>query len=385
MITLFCVLAAWAGASLVLGWLGYPLLLKLLTRRADRRGVEVASAQPASGVSVVIATREIPELVGQRVRNIRASELPGTPLEVVVAVDQASPHSLEDYREQCGALARIVRGDPPGGKACNLNAAVRDSAQGLLVFTDSAQSFRPDSIARLLAPFGDPSVGSVTGTLLFGAAAPTAPLLHRFWSYELKLREMESRLDSVVAVTGAIYALRKELWIALPDRLICDDLFVPMQVVRQGRRVVAAADSFAVDERRFSRGQEFRRKVRTLTGMIQFCALCPWALSPRANRIWGQFLCHKLLRLSTPYLLVLSAIGAAVCIRAPRGLWAALAAGALGFLVVVLAAPKASRLRRLGRQVVWAGYLLLAPLAATLNALRGNWDVWSPHRHPPAR
>lgn len=385
MITLFCVLAAWAGASLVLGWLGYPLLLKLLTRRADRRGVEVASAQPASGVSVVIATREIPELVGQRVRNIRASELPGTPLEVVVAVDQASPHSLEDYREQCGALARIVRGDPPGGKACNLNAAVRDSAQGLLVFTDSAQSFRPDSIARLLAPFADPSVGSVTGTLLFGAAAPTAPLLHRFWSYELKLREMESRLDSVVAVTGAIYALRKELWIALPDRLICDDLFVPMQVVRQGRRVVAAADSFAVDERRFSRGQEFRRKVRTLTGMIQFCALCPWALSPRANRIWGQFLCHKLLRLSTPYLLVLSAIGAAVCIRAPRGLWAALAAGALGFLVVVLAAPKASRLRRLGRQVVWAGYLLLAPLAATLNALRGNWDVWSPHRHPPAR
>jgi len=228
-------------------------------------------------------------------------------------------------------------------------------------------------------------VGSVTGTLLFGTAAPSAPLLHRFWTYELKLREMESRLDSVVAVTGAIYALRRELWTPLPDGLICDDLFVPMQVVREGRRVVAAADSFAVDERRFSRGQEFRRKVRTLTGMIQFCALCPWALSPRRNRIWVQFVCHKLLRLSTPYLLVVSLLGAAVCIPTPPWLWIGVAAVGLPLLLVIAVAPKASRVRQLGAHLVWAGYLLVAPLAATLNALRGNWDVWTPHRQPPAR
>ncbi len=384
MIALLCLLAALAGTSLLLGWLGYPLALRLLSTRAAARGVQAAAAEPASGVSVIIATREAPDVILERVRNLRESGLGGTPLEIVVGVDPAAPHSLQDYRDRCGSRARVVRGDPPGGKACNLNAAVRDSSQALLVFTDSAQSFRPDSIARLMVPFADSSVGSVTGTLLFGAAAPTSPLLHQFWSYELTLREMESRLDSVVAVTGAIYALRKEFWTPLPNGLICDDLFVPMHVVRQGRRVVAAADSFAVDERRFTHGQEFRRKVRTLTGMIQFCLLCPWALSPRRNRIWAQFVCHKLLRLTTPYLLLLSVIGAAICIPTPRWLWTAAAVFSLGFLLVILVAPKASRLRRLGRHLIWAGYLLVAPLAATLNAVRGNWDVWTPHRHPPA-
>ncbi|HTL05143.1 MAG TPA: glycosyltransferase, partial [Gemmatimonadales bacterium] len=380
--TLFCLLAAVAGGSLLLGWVGYPWVLRLLTT-GRRRLVPPAEPVPG-GVSVVIATREPPEQVRDRVRNVRESVLPGSPLEIVVAVDQSVLERLVEYRTCCEGLARVVPGDAPGGKACNLNAAVRESAHSLLVFTDSAQAFRPDAIARLVACFDDGTVGAATGTLDFGSAAPTSPLLHRFWSYELHLRERESLLDSVVAVTGAIYAMRRSLWMPLPAGLICDDLFVPMQVVRQGRRVVASTESIAVDERRFTRVQEFRRKVRTLTGMIQFCVLCPWALLPWRNRIWGQFVCHKLLRLSTPYLLVLTGLGLALCVPVPRWLWGTLAAVALTLALLVLLAPAASRPRRLGRQLVWAGYLLIAPLAATLNALRGNWDVWTPHRHPPA-
>ena len=45
--------------------------------------------------------------------------------------------------------------------------------------------------------------------------------------------------------------------------------------------------------------QEFRRKVRTLTGVLQLCAWLPRLLVPIRNPVWVQFVSHKLLRLLT--------------------------------------------------------------------------------------
>ena len=52
-----------------------------------------------------------------------------------------------------------------------------------------------------------------------------------------------------------------------------------------------------------SLAQDARTKgaVRTLTGVIQVCAWLPGVLNPLRNRIWLQFVFHKLLRLLTPY------------------------------------------------------------------------------------
>jgi len=49
--------------------------------------------------------------------------------------------------------------------------------------------------------------------------------------------------------------------------------------------------------------QEFRRKVRTLTGNYQLIQIAPWILS-RSNPLRIQFVCHKLLRLLVPFALV---------------------------------------------------------------------------------
>jgi hypothetical protein len=87
---------------------------------------------------------------------------------------------------------------------------------------------------------------------------------------------------------------------------------------------------------------------------LQFCALCPWALLPLRSPLWGQFVCHKLLRLATPYLVLLSAGSALACLRTLASFW------------------------------ILLGYLFAAPVVATLHALRGNWDVWSRGRAPRA-
>lgn len=372
---LSCWVAVAAGSGLAGGWLGYPVALRFLFRKRPIAPGSAGEAE-AGSLGVVIATRDAPDLIRARLLDVRSGAPGRAPLDIVVGVDRAGPHALAEYERTCGELGRFVAGDAPGGKACTLNAAVRASTSPLLVFTDSRQEFARDAIARLVLPFSDPQVGGVTGTLRLADEAPTSALLRVFWAYELVLRRLESAVRGVVAVTGAIHALRRELWVPLPPGFICDDLFIPMQAARRGYRVVASAESIALDRRSFTRGEEFRRKVRTLTGMIQFCLACPWALNPFQNPLWWQFVCHKLLRLATPYLLALGSAAALHCAGASLAgtlVGLLLAALLLGLLALV---PRTAALQRLYSQVLSAGYLLAAPVVATLHAVRGDWDVW---------
>jgi hypothetical protein len=162
----------------------------------------------------------------------------------------------------------------------------------------------------------------------------------------------------------------------LPPGLLLDDLYVPMRLILQGHRVGFAPAARAVDRRTFSARQEFRRKVRTLTGNLQLCAWLPGVLVPLRNPIWLQFVLHKLARLVTPYLALALALGLAVLGARALGeaLPAALAGTALAVALLLAAQPA---LRRRARHLItWGVALQAAVVVATFNGLRGRWDVW---------
>ena len=155
---------------------------------------------------------------------------------------------------------------------------------------------------------------------------PESPLpdaLGLYWRIEKAVRKLESQTGSVVGMTGAICALRSDLFAELPQGTLLDDVLIPMNVARAGYRVVfqplaIARDSIFADE-----GREFRRKVRTLTGNYQLLRLAQWLVTPR-NPLLFRFISHKLLRLVVPFLLVLmlvsSGFGHHLWLRAAFGL-----------------------------------------------------------------
>ncbi len=367
-------LALLAISVVVAGWIGYPMVAAWLARNASQECVPGPAADLS--VSVVVATRESPEIVARRVENLRRSSWPCERLEIVVAVDRSGSYAVEAYRVQLGDHTGVVAGDHPGGKAATLNAGVRIAAHSVVVFADSQQEFSPDAITRLAEYLGDPRFGAVTGALSLGTESGEGSVIDLFWKYELSLRRHEAAIHSIVAVTGAIYAIRRALWTPLPAHLICDDLFVPLHVVMQGSRVGFCESARATDPRKFSRSQEFRRKVRTLTGMIQMCVWVPTVLLPWKNPIWVQFVCHKLLRLATPYLLIVAVLGTlpAMFTLPTRAFFIAGGLVLLGALAVWVIRPAVAR--RLVGQLAWAAWLLTAPLVACGNAVRGRWDVW---------
>jgi len=140
---------------------------------------------------------------------------------------------------------------------------------------------------------------------------PSSNALGIYWKIEKTVRKLESASGSVVGVTGAIYAIRREHYIEIPRGTILDDVFVPMNVARNGKRVVFQPSAIARDRLFSEKGKEFSRKVRTLTGNYQLLRLAPWLLSP-ANPLLFRFVSHKLLRLLVPLLLILMLLASAM-------------------------------------------------------------------------
>jgi cellulose synthase/poly-beta-1,6-N-acetylglucosamine synthase-like glycosyltransferase len=189
------------------------------------------------------------------------------------------------------------------GKASALNCGIQAAKGEIVVFTDARQLIEPSAVRHLVANFADPAVGCVSGELILGEPqkGPSVNGVGVYWSMEKKIRQLESATGSVVGATGALYAIRRELTVPLPPGTILDDVYLPLHVVRQGRRVIfeprgRAYDTLATGE------QEFRRKVRTLLGNYQLLQLAPWLLTT-ANPVRFEFVCHKLLRLVVPFAL----------------------------------------------------------------------------------
>jgi hypothetical protein len=156
----------------------------------------------------------------------------------------------------------------------------------------------------LLENFADPTVGAVSGELMIETAPGVLAGVGLYWRFEKWLRKQESALHSTVGLTGAIAAVRRQLFRPPPPGTILDDVYWPLCVTMQNHRVVFDGRAKAFDRLPEKTRDEFRRKVRTLAGNYQLLMRLPQAVLPWRCPVWFQFISHKLLRLVVPWALL---------------------------------------------------------------------------------
>lgn len=273
-------------------YLGYPLLVQLMSRVRAR---EVREGSIAPTVSVVMCAHNEARRVGSKLENLLSLDYPAEKLQVVVVSDGSTDGTDEAVRQLDDDRVILERLDQQSGKACALNLGVQRARGEVILFCDTRQRIARDALAKMVPLFADPQVGAVSGELVIeGDTGPGA-----YWKYEKMIRAAEGKIDSLVGATGALYAIRRHLFQPLPDDCLLDDVYIPMQVVLQGYRVVFQPGARCYDEEASLAG-EFSRKARTLAGNFQLMAQLPEVLDPRRNRVFFQFLSHKVLRLTCP-------------------------------------------------------------------------------------
>jgi cellulose synthase/poly-beta-1,6-N-acetylglucosamine synthase-like glycosyltransferase len=276
----------------------YPLTLSVLARLRARPVRRVGAY--GGTVSIVVSAlneeatiiRRVRELCGQ----LAASGLDG---EVIVVSDGSTDRTAELVR-QLGGVVRLIELPENRGKAVALNEGCAAARGEIVAFADARQSWAPDALRRLADNFTDPAVGAVSGDLVVDSVAGTG----LYWQFEKWIRRREGRIHSSVGVTGAICAVRKTLFRPMPPGTVLDDVFWPMRVVLQGSRVFHDETARAFDRLPDRARDEFRRKVRTLSGNFQLLVRLPEVLAPWRNPVWWQFVSHKLMRLVVPWALI---------------------------------------------------------------------------------
>jgi len=293
------------GSLLFLGYtyLGYPLILALWSW-LGRRPVVRRPVTPK--VTIVIAAWNETERLAARIENCLHQEYPAELLDIVVVSDGSTDHTETVVRQFDSRRVRLMKLASRNGKAAALNCGVAAASGEIIVFADTRQRFAPDAVARLVSNFGDPDVGAVSGELVLGSSLGREGTdgVGLYWRIEKWIRQKEGEIDSVIGATGAIYAIWRELFRPLPPGAILDDVLVPMRIAMRGYRVVFEQRALAFDRLTESYRSEFRRKVRTLAGNYQAISLCPDLITPWRNRLFFQYVSHKLCRLVAPFALI---------------------------------------------------------------------------------
>jgi poly-beta-1,6-N-acetyl-D-glucosamine synthase len=367
------------GATLVIAYtyLGYAGWLWV---RAQLSPWPVRRAPQEPGVSVVMVVRNEEQVLESKLRNLLDLDYPPESCQIVVVSDGSTDRTEAILREHLhNPRMHVVMNQLSRGKASGLNDALEWVQGEIVVFTDARQKIEPGALRILLENFADPEVGCVSGELMLGdpAAGENRQGMGLYWRIEKSIRELEAASGSVVGATGALYAVRRGLLTGLPEGTILDDVYIPLQVVRQGRRVVFEPRARAWDSPDLGGGLEYARKVRTLSGNYQLVQLMPWVLSGQ-NPVLLRFVSHKLLRLVVPFALAAMLISS-LWLRAPLYRMA-LVLQLTFYGLALLALARLLKAGILGRAAdVAATFVLLntAAVIAFANFVVGRKAAWS--------
>jgi cellulose synthase/poly-beta-1,6-N-acetylglucosamine synthase-like glycosyltransferase len=355
------------AALLAYAQFGYPLVLAALARvRRPRVPVPPVPAHPPS-VSLIVAAYDEGAVIARKVANARALEYPRDRLEVVVASDGSADATVHEARR---AGADLVLDLPRGGKIRAQDAAVARSHADIVAFSDANSAWEPDALALLTGAFADPAVGYACGQVRFVNDGGTNQE-GLYWRYEMALRALESRLGSITAGNGAIYATRREAYIEV-DPIMGHDLSFPFNMVKRGWRAVYVSQARATEKMVPSIEGEFARKRRMMSHTWPI-VLRGGLLSPRGYPpLYALMIAsHRVLRYVAPFLHV-GMLVASAALAASSGFYAV----ALALQIALILAALLARLLPL-RPLLVARYYVLT----TASVAAGLWD-WLRHGTP---
>lgn len=297
-------------------YIGYPVLVYLLSL-VFRRRVKKSDIYPK--VSILISAYNEEKFIEAKIKSILELDYPQDKIEVLIGSDGSNDktdsivmkyitsHQVTESpsHQKSSENIKLFRLQLREGKPSVLNSLAEQVKNEILVFTDARQRLEKSSLKELVANFSDDKVGSVSAELIFSDADKNnAQGISLYWQYEKFIRLSESKLGSMLGATGAMYAIRKELFPALPKDLILDDVYIPLKSVEKGFRAIFEPKAIIFDSVSCDAEEEFQRKARTLTGNFQIFTLLKKLFNPFVSPIAIQLFSHKFLRLTMPFFLI---------------------------------------------------------------------------------
>lgn len=285
-------------------YLGYPLLLTFLAR-LRKKPVAYPSYLPR--VTLLIAAHNEQDVIASKLENTLALDYPAENLQILVAADGSDDRTVEIVKTFETRGVDLSYQPERRGKMAAINRAIAKVRHEIILFSDANNLYAPETLRELMKPFFDATVGAVSGgkNILRSQDALTKAD-GMYWRYESFIKEQETRLGSCTGVSGEILAIRSRLYQTPPDRVINDDFFIALGILRQGYRLVYAPQARSFEHSSLTEADESTRRSRIVAGryqaMFMSLQLLPW----RNPLLVWQIISHKFMRPWVPFAMILA-------------------------------------------------------------------------------
>lgn len=355
----------------------YPMLVVAWSRLAGKKW----SQEPvACRVSLIISVFNEEGVIREKLRNALSLEYPEELLEIIIVSDGSTDRTNQIVTSTTDPRV-VLRACPErNGKTACLNRAVPDAKGEILVFTDANAMFPPDTIRKLMRNFSDRRIGLVTGWTKYRKAGGEEETTGLYARLEKVIKYGESLVSSCVGADGAVFAMRKELYLPLKDYDI-NDFVIPLNVIGRGRRVVLDPEVYCVEKPSQGEVKEYRRQVRITNRSLGAIWRNIRFLNPLRYGTFALFLfSHKVVRFLVPFFF-LGLFCAGFVLSGTSLVYASLVWAQLVFIMFgVLAVCECFN----GRAAQLCSFILLTLYAQLIGWVRwaaGRPDVmWKPER-----
>ena len=355
----------------------YPLIITVYSKIAGKTW-ELGDFNPR--ISIIISVYNEEGVIREKVDNTLNLIYPKQLLEIIVVSDGSTDHTDEivESFDKVGVQLRAFA-ERKGKTAC-LNQIVPMAAGDIIVFTDANSMFPPDLLLKLSSNFYCEQIGLVTGWTKYRKPGGTEETVGLYARLEMGTKQAESMISSCVGADGAVFAIRKKLYLPLQDSDI-NDFVIPLNVIAQGKRVVLDPAIHCIEQPGENETKEYRRQVRITNRTLGAIGRNIQFLNPFMYGSFSFFLLsHKVIRFLVPFTF-LGVLVTALLLITESIFYAGFAIAQLFFIIIGIAG-----IYKLftGRLTQFCSFFLLTIAAQLVGWLRwtsGKADVmWKPAR-----
>lgn len=282
-------------------YFGYPLFLKILSLFRNKA---VHKAHITPFVTFIITAHNEQERITGKLENALSLDYPKDKLQIIVASDSSTDDTDNIVKTFESKGITLVRSSERRGKEYAQKLAVARAKGNILVFSDVAAILEKDALRNMVNNFNDPTVGCVSSEDKIISDDGKITGENFYVKYEMLLRRLESRVNSLVGLSGSFFAARKDVCQNWAEDLQSDFNTVPNSI-RMGLRGVSDPDTIGYYKNVTSDTQEFNRKIRTILRGIAVFMATKEMLNPFKYGFFSlQVISHKLFRWLIPFALI---------------------------------------------------------------------------------
>ena len=279
----------------------YGLILKLITVSTKIDQLPKVGSFPTATMICPAYNEE--ENIAEKIESFLKVDYPKDKINLIFVSDDSEDDTnriIRDYEKKYDNIKLVIQ-RPRAGKPSAQNLVEQTITNEIVFLSDASSILKKDSLSKLVRNFKNPKIGLVASKLIYiekerGISSGEG----LYWKYETWLRQLESEFHSISVSSGALFALRRNLFTQIHPASP-DDFERTLVVMENGFQAYYETESFVSEFLEDKNTDEIQRKIRVISrewfALLRHAKLLNPFVFPKESFI---LISHKLIRWLIP-------------------------------------------------------------------------------------